>query len=204
MRDLDKALSDILEIRSQIAAGTAFRGYGPVTIATTGFLALLTAAAQSLWLAPDALPVHFVTHWIAAAALSAVLIRIEMQGRSRRHHSSLATVMIKQAIEQFLPAGAACIFLAVFLLTMAKDHVWMLPGLWQIFASLGLFASLRFLPRGILFAGGWYFLSGAACLMLASQTHMLSPWLMGIPFAVGQFLMATILYFSVGEIDGEA
>ena len=29
MRDLDKALADILAIRNQIAAGTAFRGYGP-------------------------------------------------------------------------------------------------------------------------------------------------------------------------------
>ena len=28
MRDLDKALADISAIRSQIAAGTAFRGYG--------------------------------------------------------------------------------------------------------------------------------------------------------------------------------
>jgi len=36
MRDLDKALADIGEIRSQIAAGTAFRGYGPATMAATG------------------------------------------------------------------------------------------------------------------------------------------------------------------------
>jgi hypothetical protein len=41
MRDLDKALADIFTIRSQIAAGTAFRGYGPATVAATGGLALL-------------------------------------------------------------------------------------------------------------------------------------------------------------------
>ena len=45
MRDLDKALDDILAIRSQLAAGTAFRGYGPATIATTGGIALLTAVS---------------------------------------------------------------------------------------------------------------------------------------------------------------
>ena len=50
MRDLDKALADILAIRSQIAAGTAFRGYGPATIAATGGVALLTAILQFLWL----------------------------------------------------------------------------------------------------------------------------------------------------------
>ena len=36
MSDIDKALSDIVEIRSRIAAGTAFRGYGPLAIAVTG------------------------------------------------------------------------------------------------------------------------------------------------------------------------
>jgi hypothetical protein len=50
MRDLDRALADILAIRSQIAAGTAFRGYGPAAIAATGGLALITAVAQFLWL----------------------------------------------------------------------------------------------------------------------------------------------------------
>ena len=41
MRDLDKALADIIAIRSQIAAGTAFRGYGPATVAATGGVALV-------------------------------------------------------------------------------------------------------------------------------------------------------------------
>ena len=40
MRDLDKALADIIAIRSQLAAGTAFRGYGPATIAATSGVAL--------------------------------------------------------------------------------------------------------------------------------------------------------------------
>ena len=35
MRDLDRALADITAIRSQMARGTEFRGYGPVTMAAT-------------------------------------------------------------------------------------------------------------------------------------------------------------------------
>src|ERR1700730_3080760 len=50
MRDLDKALADIFAIRNQIAAGTAFRGYGPATVAATSGIALLTAILQFLWL----------------------------------------------------------------------------------------------------------------------------------------------------------
>ena len=47
MRDLDKALADIFAIRSQIAAGTAFRGYGPATVAATGGLALSPPSCNS-------------------------------------------------------------------------------------------------------------------------------------------------------------
>ena len=48
MRDLDKALADIIAIRSQLAAGTAFRGYGPATMAATAVVALATAAIQQV------------------------------------------------------------------------------------------------------------------------------------------------------------
>ncbi len=61
MRDLDKALADILAIRSQIAAGTAFRGYGPATVAVTSGIALVTALAQYLWLDdPTGHPIAFL------------------------------------------------------------------------------------------------------------------------------------------------
>jgi hypothetical protein len=204
MSDLDKALADILAIRSQIAAGTAFRGYGPATIAATGGVALLTAILQFFWLDnPTGRPLTFFAGWTVAALLSAVLVWVEMQARSRRHHCGLADAMIQQAIEQFLPAGVAGILLAIMLGKFAPEALWMLPGLWQVLVSLGLFASIRSLPRSIAFAGGWYFLSGFAVLMLASQNHVLSPWTMGLPFAAGQWLLAALLYFASGENDAE-
>ncbi len=87
MRDLDKALADILAIRSQIAAGTAFRGYGPATMAATAGVALVTACLQFLWL-DDATrnPLAFLIGWAVAAILSATMIWVEMLARSRRHH----------------------------------------------------------------------------------------------------------------------
>jgi hypothetical protein len=204
MSDLDKALADILAIRSQIAAGTAFRGYGPATVAATGGVALLTAILQFLWLDnPTDRPIAFFTGWAVAALLSAGLIWIEMQARSRRHHSGLADAMIQQAVEQFLPAGVAGVLLAIMLWKFASDTLWMLPGLWQVLVSLGVFASVRSLPRTIALAGGWYFLSGFTVLLLASQSHALSPWTMGLPFAAGQLLMAALLHFASGENDAE-
>ncbi len=204
MRDLDKALADILAIRSQLAAGTAFRGYGPATVAATGGVALLTAFLQSQWLTdPTGQPLTFLASWAAAAALSAILIWIEMRARSHRHHSGLADAMIYQAGEQFLPAGIAGILLAFMLWKFAPETLWMLPGLWQLLVSLGIFASVRSLPRTVALAGAWYFIAGFVVLLLASQSHALSPWTMGLPFVIGQLLMAALLHFASGDDDAE-
>jgi hypothetical protein len=202
MSELNKALADILEIRAKVAAGTAFRGYGPLAMVITGGIGLITACGQAFLLPPpDA--AMFTGVWIVAAALCALVIRLEMQGRSHRHHSGLATVMINQAIEQFLPSAAASVFLPLFILQFAPDAAWMIPGLWQILVSLGIFASMRTLPRGMALGGGFYFLSGFLCLLLASQTHLLSPWLMGAPFFLGQMLIAAVLHHAAREQHDE-
>jgi hypothetical protein len=204
MRDLDKALADIVAIRTHIAAGTAFRGYGPATVAATGVFALIAAIAQHLWLDdPSGQPIFFFAGWLATAAVSIGIIGIEMRARSRRHHSGLADTMIHQAVEQFLPAGAAGAFLALVMTREAPETLWMLPGLWQLLVSLGIFASVRSVPRIVGLAGVWYFVAGFCVLSLASETHQLSPWLMGIPFVIGQFLMAALLRSATGEFDAE-
>ena len=202
IRDLDKALADIGAIRSQIAAGTAFRGYGPATMAATGAVALITAILQSIWLHdPTGNPLAFLLGWGAAALLSGIMIWVEMRARSRRHHSGLADAMIHQAIEQFRPAAVAGVLLAVLLWRVAPETLWLLPGFWQILVSLGIFASVRSLPRSIALAGAWYFISGFAVVLLASHSHTLSPWTMGLPFVIGQSIMAATLYFASGDSD---
>ena len=57
--------------------------------------------------------------------------------------------------------------------------------------------------RSIVFAGAWYFLAGFVTLVLASRDHMLSPWTMGLPFVIGQLLMAAILYVASEVEDVE-
>ena len=204
MHDLDKALADITEIRSQLARGIEFRGYGPLTVAATGVLALAAAALQALWLPdPGANVLGYLVLWVAVAAVSVVLIGIEMVARSRRIHRGLADEMILAATEQFVPAGVAGALLTFVLFQFAPHSLWMLPGLWQIVFSLGFFASCRSLPRPMFAVGVWYLAAGLATLAFAGGTQALSPWAMALPFGVGQFLMAAILQTTVGERDGE-
>jgi hypothetical protein len=204
VRDLDKALADILAIRNQLASATAFRGYGPAALAATGGLALVTTIAQAVWLDnPTGRPLTFLAGWVATAIISFGIIGWEMQGRSRRLHSGLADAMIHNAIEQFLPAGAAGVALALLLVRFAPDTLWVLPGLWQLLISLGIFASLRSLPRGVALGGAWYFVAGLGVLMLSSFDRVLSPWSMGLPFVIGQLILAAILHLASGAIDAE-
>jgi hypothetical protein len=202
--DLNKALADITAIRSQMARGTEFRGYGPVTVAATGCMAVLAAVIQTIWLPdPATNPFSYVALWVATAAGSVILIGIEMIARSRRIHSGMADEMIHAATEQFVPAGVAGALLTVVLYRFAPESLWMLPGLWQIIFGLGFLASCRCLPRPMYAVGIWYVAAGLTGLVMASGERGLSPWAMAVPFGIGQFLMAGILHRSAGENDAE-
>jgi hypothetical protein len=204
MPDLDKALADISAIRSQIARGAEFRGYGPATIAMTGALALAASSVQAIWLQdPAAAILSYLTLWIATAALSVILVGVQMIARSRRIHRGLADAMIFAASEQFIPAGVAGALLTFVLYRFAQQSLWMLPGLWQIIFSLGFFASCRTLPRPLFAVGVWYLAAGLACLAFAGGAHAFSPWAMAVPFGIGQFYMAGVLYRYVGDDDAQ-
>jgi hypothetical protein len=192
MQDLNRALAEIGAIRSQLARGERFHGLGPTAFAATGVLAILVAISQAHWMSPPS-AVGFLSLWIAVAAVSAAVIGVEMIDRSRRMHSPLADEMIAAAVLQFLPAGGAGMLLTAVLWRFAPEELWMAPGLWQITFGLGVFASCRFLPRGLLFVGGWYVASGLACLAYAQGPHAFSPWTMGAAFGVGQMLVAAVL-----------
>jgi hypothetical protein len=199
MQDLDRALAEIGAIRSQLARGERFHGLGPTAFAATGVLAILAAFGQARWMPAPGITA-FLTLWLAVAAVSAGVIGLEMMDRSRRMHSHLADEMISAAVLQFLPAAGAGALITAVLCWFAPQCLWMTPGLWQITFGLGVFASCRFLPRGLLLVGGWYVASGLACLAYAQGPHALSAWTMGGPFGVGQLLVAAVLRFS-GERD---
>ena len=196
MTDLHKALAEIHSIRGHLARDAEFRGYGPTTLAATGGLALLAAASQAHWIKDPGREIYlYLAIWVATAAVSLAMISLEAATRARRVHSGLAMEMMFCALGQFLPAIVAGLMLTVVLLRAAPQSLWMLPGLWQVLFSMGVFASCRFLPRPMFAAGLWYLAAGLTCLALVGVERSLSPWAMGIPFGVGQVLVAVVLKF---------
>src|SRR5215469_2584367 len=203
MNDLYKALGDISSIRKQMANATEFRGYGPATLATTGIFAILAGSLQRI-LVPD--PANhisaYLTIWISTAVLCAALTGVQMYTRTRRLHSALSNEMLRMAVEQFLPSVGAGLLLTIVLMRYVPSASWMLPGLWQIIFSLGIFSSCRFLPKPMIAAGAWYLLAGLSCIAIGGS-RALSPLGMAIPFGTGQFLVAAIL-LNTAEAQDEA
>jgi hypothetical protein len=200
MTELRQALAEIRAIRTQVARGTQFRGYGPKSIAASGVLALAVAAVQARWFSGSQHDVSaFLEVWVATATLSVILSAWETVTRARRLHDGFAKEMTHAAVEQFLPAIVAGVLLTVVLVKATPQVTWMLPGLWELVFSLGVFASCRFLPRPMFGVGLWYLASGLACLAVESVRQSLSPWSMGIPFGVGQLLVAFVLQSSYGD-----
>jgi len=194
MGDLDKALTELSHIRRQMARSTEFRGYGPATLAATGAMAALGAAVQARWVTLPAEHIGgYLAVWIATAAVSGALIVVQMQTRARRMHSAMADEMIRMAVEQFVPALAAGLAVTVVLVRFVPQAVWMLPGMWQLIYSLGVFSSCRFLPRQVMLGGAWYLLTALVCLAFG-DARALSPWTMGLAYGAGQMLIAAALY----------
>ena len=198
MNDLHKALGDITSMRRQMARATEFRGYGPATLASTGLIAMLAALAQQFAVRDPATHIAvYLGIWMTTGALSAGLIGTQMVTRAYRVHSGMADEMIRMAVEQFLPAAGAGALLTLVLINRAPGSIWMLPGLWQVIFSIGVFSSCRFLHKWMLVAGAWYLAVGLTVLGIG-DLRALAPWTMGVAFGVGQLLVAAVLALNGG------
>jgi hypothetical protein len=192
------ALLQIAEMRERMAQSLTFRGYRSGTTAVTGGLALCGAAAQATWSAPSAFRVDvYLGIWLAVACSSLFLVLVGFalrQGEAGPMEGSLTLA----AIECFLPSlvSGVAVTYALSYHQFTIDRFALLPGLWMLLFSLGLFASRRILPRSVAVAAAFYLLAGLFVLTLDVGTA-LSPWTMGGIFGSGQLLAAGILYWTL-------
>lgn len=203
MLPLRQALDRVNYLHTQVMQESLFRGFGPVSTAATGVLAVMVAAGQSLWLRthPNR-PAQFLAVWLMTAVVGAALAGGETYHRTRSLRSRFGGArMVRDALEQLLPALVAGFLLSLVVAIAAPHEVWLVPGLWQLAFGLGIFASCRNLPRPMFAAGLWYLAAGLACVAIEAGPHELSPWSMGAAFGIGQLLVAAVLTFGFEESD---
>ncbi len=193
--ELRDALTQITEIRLQLARNEVFRGYRAMPVAFSGGIAVLAAFIQAVTMPDPVVQIGpYLTLWIGAAVVSALAAGLEMMIRARNSSTTMTRELTWLALEQFCPSLMAGALLTVVLMRAAPESLWMLPGLWQIMYALGIFASCRLLPRPTFWVAVFYLGTGLTALALAHGDAALSPWSMGLPFGVGQILAALVLY----------
>jgi hypothetical protein len=195
--DLSDALTQIADIRQQMARTLVFRGYRSATTAFSGLVAIAAAAFQAYAIPQPYRAVDdYLMLWLLAALVSVTAVVIEIILRCRRTDQPLQWELSLAAVDQFLPCLVAGALLTYVIVAFCGEQVWMLPGLWMILFSMGVFASRRLLPKPVVLIAMYYLLAGLMVLAMRRDAG-LSPWTMGAVFGFGQFFAAGVLYWTL-------
>ncbi len=201
--ELNEAIGRISEIHKRLVRTETFRGFHSLTVGFTGLLGIVAAFVQGNCIERPIEHIgDYLTLWVGAALVNLVVIGAELAYRWMSTDSPLKQRLTVQAIQQFSPCLAAGGLFTGIIVTCAPEAVWILPGLWAVFFSLGVFACCRLLPSSVAWVGAYYMLAGAICLIAGRGEYVLSPWLMAGTFGIGQWLAAGILSYSL-ERDHE-
>lgn len=195
MNDIERAISEISEIRTQLAASTRFRGYAPEAVALMGLLSIVFLLAQLAF--PDALAASSLQvslSWGALLLINACAIAVETAVWSHRQQPGMAGAMLRGAMLTTLPISFASLVIGVVVAVSLPNEAWILPGVWQMLIGVVGFSSHAILPRGIVLPALWYTLCGAAVTVIAATSGEVTPLLAGIPFIVGHLWIALILH----------
>jgi hypothetical protein len=201
--ELREALDSIATIRRRMAETEVFRGYRALPVAFSAVVALCAGFLQPVLLPrPEQDVPTYVTLWSVVAGLSIAAAACAMFLRDRMAGVSETRAVTWLAIGQFAPCLAAAAAVTAVIVRVAPTSACLLPGLWQIFFSQGVFASCRLLPRAVSIVAIFYLIAGIATLSFGRGAESLSPWAMAIPFGVGQLLAAALLYWTLERTDG--
>jgi hypothetical protein len=201
--ELREALDSIAAIRRRMAETEVFRGYRALPVAGSAIFALVAGFVQpTLVPRPEQDVPGYVALWSGVAFLSIGAAGLAMFVRDRVAGASLTRPVTWLAVGQFVPCLVGAAAMTAVVVRVAPEAAWVLPGLWQVFFSQGVFASCRLLPRPAFAVGVFYLVAGITTVVLARGPDALSPWAMAIPFGVGQLLSAAVLYWTLERTDG--
>ena len=201
--ELREALDSIATIRRRMAETEVFRGYRALPVAFSAVVALSAGFLQPTLLPrPDQDVPGYVGLWSGVALVSIAAAGLAMFLRDRVAGVSGTREVTWLAVGQFAPCLVGAAAVTVVLARMAPDAAWVLPGLWQVFFSQGVFAACRLLPRPAFAVAGFYLIAGIGVLALARGPDALSPWAMAVPFGIGQLFAAGVLYWTLERTDG--
>jgi hypothetical protein len=194
------ALSQISEIHEHLAKGEVYRGFRSLPVALSGVCGLAAASLQ-----PRLLPLDDARaglfYWLTVAAVGGVIGGSEILYNYLFIDDPFAQRRTRKVVGQFVPCLAAGAAITWGLARWSDAMIPVLPGLWAIVFSLGIFAARPYLPRAIGWVALYYLAAGVRLLWLGTDAGSLWGWNLGGTFGAGQLGAALVLYWNLERTD---
>jgi hypothetical protein len=195
--EIQRALDQISEIHEHLARGEVCRDYRAAPIALSGLVALAAAMLQSRVIGQPPPTTALVSYWVLVAAAAALVAGGGIIVQYLREPSQITRRRTRTVLGQFVPCVAAGMVVTAAVDWNSTVAVAVLPGLWAVLFSLGVFASRPYLPRMIGWVALYYLVAGGVLLLLARSGASLNPWAMGATFGLGQLASGGVLYWNL-------
>jgi hypothetical protein len=191
--EVARALEDLAEVRSRLAAVQRFRGLSGGAAIVSGTAALAIGAYQIVALPYPATPdqvTRYVTIWIACLAFALAINYGAIVAWLARNWSLRSRTEFRTVGMTIAPAIFAGGVLTLALWTHGMAG--MLPGTWCLCYAIGLIASRAMVPKGVLAVAALFAAAGSA-LLFAHETSALRWWVMPGTFGIGQILIGALI-----------
>ncbi|HEY9084590.1 MAG TPA: hypothetical protein VIN40_01410 [Candidatus Tyrphobacter sp.] len=193
MTELERALSDIAEVRERLAMAQRFKGYSGVAAMLSGGLAVVAGFVQRA-IAPVPSGTHeehlYFAIWFLCAALAAMInygaiLNWFWSDASARDRWQTRTVGLSILPALLLGAGFSFALLV-------RGEIAALPGVWYGCYGVGLFASRTMLPRGVVPIAAVFLVVGIALLFIPPALA-LAWWVLPVGFGIGQGVIGVLV-----------
>jgi hypothetical protein len=191
--EVSRAIADLEEVRTRLAAVQRFRGLSGGAAFASGLAAIASGAIQAASVPIPVTPAdasRYVAIWIACLACSLAVNYGAIVLWIGRHWSVRSRVELKTVGMTILPSVVAGgLFTAAF---VARGELGLLPGMWCLCYALGLIASRAMAPPGIGWIAALFAASGTA-LLFAPGSNALAWWVMPATFGLGQIVIGILV-----------
>jgi hypothetical protein len=193
--ELQRALSDLAEVRERLAQLQRFEGYSGPAAAASGIAAIVAAFAQQRTapLPVTSESVHaYLAIWLSCLAVALVLNYGAAAVWLFNHRAPGARSRFRTAALSIAPS----VVLGGALTLALVDHsaYGLLPGTWFAFYAIGLLASRGALPASTFGITVGFALLALAFLVTPLLTVALAWWVMPIGFGIGQLGIGYLIW----------
>lgn len=195
MMELQRALSDLAEVRDRLAQLQRFEGYSAPAAAASGLVAIVASLVQRV-VAP--MPATLETQhtylfiWLSCLAVALLLNYGAVTAWLLKHRAPGDRSRFRTAAISIAPS----ILLGGALSVAIIDHgvFALLPGTWFAFYAIGLFASRGAIPASTIVVTAFFALLALAFLITPLVAVSLVWWVMPLGFGTGQLAIGYFIW----------